>query len=55
MLAAPKYIPCFLLRPVRLCRDYDRSDLRPDLIAAVTVTVIFLPQDQNGSQDLSSD
>ena len=44
MLAAPKYISYFLLRPVRLFRDYDRSDLRPDLIAAVTVTVILLPQ-----------
>jgi SulP family sulfate permease len=44
MLAAPKYIPYYLLRPVRLFRDYDRSELRPDLIAAVTVTVILLPQ-----------
>ena len=44
MLAAPKYIPYYLLRPVRLFREYDRSHLRPDLIAAITVTVILLPQ-----------
>jgi SulP family sulfate permease len=44
MLAAPKYIFHYLLRPVRLFRKYDRSNLRPDLIAAITVTVILLPQ-----------
>lgn len=34
----------FLRRPVRLIRDYDRKNLRPDLIAGVTVAVILLPQ-----------
>jgi SulP family sulfate permease len=44
MLAVPKYIPYYLLKPIRLFRDYDSSDLRPDLIAAITVAVILLPQ-----------
>ncbi|MEE8350444.1 MAG: SulP family inorganic anion transporter [Acidobacteriota bacterium] len=44
MLAAPNSVPYYLLRPVRLFRDYDRRDLRPDLIAALTVSVILLPQ-----------
>jgi len=44
MLAAPKYIPYYLMKPIRLFRDYDSSNLRPDLIAAITVTVILLPQ-----------
>lgn len=34
----------FLRKPVRLFRKYDRSLLRPDLIAGLTVAVILLPQ-----------
>ncbi|MDA2935236.1 SulP family inorganic anion transporter [Acidobacteria bacterium AH-259-D05] len=44
MLTAPKYIPFYLLKPVRFFREYDRANLRADLIAAVTVAVILLPQ-----------
>ncbi|WP_420643646.1 SulP family inorganic anion transporter [Candidatus Leptofilum sp.] len=34
----------FLRRPAVLFRTYDRSNLRPDLTAGLTVTVILLPQ-----------
>ncbi|GJM40881.1 MAG: sulfate transporter [Ardenticatenaceae bacterium] len=34
----------FLQRPATLFRTYDRNNLRPDLIAGLTVTVILLPQ-----------
>lgn len=34
----------YLQRPLRLIRSYNRADLRPDLIAGVTVAVIALPQ-----------
>jgi len=34
----------YLTRPARLIRDYQLSDLRPDLIAGITVVVILLPQ-----------
>lgn len=34
----------YLQQPVRLFREYKREDLRPDLLAGVTVAVIFLPQ-----------
>lgn len=34
----------YLTRPVRLFRDYDRLNLRPDLLAGITVAVILLPQ-----------
>jgi SulP family sulfate permease len=37
-------IPYYLSRPVRLFRDYDRGNLRPDLLAGLTVAVILLPQ-----------
>ena len=39
-------VPAFryLQQPVRLFRTYDRADLRPDLIAGLTVGVILLPQ-----------
>ncbi|MDM8521065.1 SulP family inorganic anion transporter [Anaerolineales bacterium HSG6] len=40
----PKHIPFYLLRPVRLLRDYDRVNLRADVIAGITVAVILLPQ-----------
>jgi len=37
-------IPFYLGRPVRLVREYDRANIRPDLVAGLTVAVILLPQ-----------
>lgn len=34
----------YLKRPVELFRTYDRANLRPDLLAGLTVAVILLPQ-----------
>lgn len=34
----------FLTRPIRLFRGYERADIRPDLMAGITVAVILLPQ-----------
>lgn len=34
----------YLRQPLRLFRDYDRANLRPDLIAGLTVAVVLLPQ-----------
>ncbi|MCA9943962.1 MAG: sulfate permease [Anaerolineales bacterium] len=34
----------YLQKPVRLFRTYDRANLRPDLLAGLTVAVILLPQ-----------
>ncbi len=34
----------YLLKPVRFARSYERSSLRPDLVAGLTVAVILLPQ-----------
>lgn len=34
----------YLQRPIQLFRTYDRANLRPDLIAGLTVAVILLPQ-----------
>lgn len=34
----------YLQQPVRLVREYDRANLRPDLLAGFTVGVIVLPQ-----------
>lgn len=34
----------YFLRPVEIVREYQRADLRPDLVAGVTVAVIMLPQ-----------
>jgi SulP family sulfate permease len=39
-----KHVPFYFLKPVRLFQTYDRSNLRPDLIAGLTVAVILLPQ-----------
>ena len=38
------YAVRYLSRPVRLFQEYDRKDLKPDLIAGITVGVIALPQ-----------
>lgn len=37
-------IPKYLLRPVNLFKTYDRANLRPDIMAGITVAVILLPQ-----------
>ncbi len=34
----------FFLKPLRSLREYDTSNLRPDLIAGLTVAVVLLPQ-----------
>ncbi|HBX68143.1 MAG TPA: sulfate transporter [Chloroflexi bacterium] len=34
----------FFLRPVHVLKNYHRSNLRPDLIAGLTVAVVLLPQ-----------
>jgi len=45
MLSSLAHIPHFFLEPVRLFKTYDiRDNLRPDLIAGLTVAVILLPQ-----------
>jgi len=44
MLASVRAFPEFFLQPVRLLRSYQRSNLRPDVIASLTVAVILLPQ-----------
>ncbi|HKZ85272.1 MAG TPA: SulP family inorganic anion transporter [Anaerolineae bacterium] len=37
-------LPVFLTRPARIVRHYRREDVRPDLIAGLTVAVVLLPQ-----------
>jgi SulP family sulfate permease len=44
LLTNVKHIPSYFLKPVRLFRTYELSNLRPDLIAGLTVAVILLPQ-----------
>src|SRR5919204_866028 len=44
MLANLRAIPSFFLRPVEIFQNYARSDLQPDLLAGLTVSVILLPQ-----------
>ncbi len=39
-----KNLPKFLSRPVDILKDYQLSDLRPDLIAGLTVAIVLLPQ-----------
>jgi SulP family sulfate permease len=39
-----KHIPTYLTRPVRFLKSYDHSQLRPDLMAGLTVAVVLLPQ-----------
>ncbi|MBK9712117.1 MAG: STAS domain-containing protein [Kouleothrix sp.] len=44
MLTNLRALPSFFLRPLAIARDYRLRDLRPDLIAGVTVAIISLPQ-----------
>lgn len=39
-----RFIPKYLSRPKSILSGYDRSQLRPDLIAGLTIAVILLPQ-----------
>jgi SulP family sulfate permease len=44
LLTNLKHIPFYFLKPVRLVQSYDLGNLRPDLMAGLTVAVILLPQ-----------
>lgn len=44
LLAAGRFVLSAFARPIVILRSYRRSDLRPDLIAGLTVAVILLPQ-----------
>ncbi len=44
MLTSFEAIIYYLKRPFRLFRTYDKDNLRPDLVAGITVAVILLPQ-----------
>jgi len=39
-----KHIPKYLLHPVQFVKTYDRTNMRPDIVAGLTVAVILLPQ-----------
>jgi len=39
-----KSIPLYFTHPVQTFKEYDRSFLRPDILAGLTVAVILLPQ-----------
>ncbi len=39
-----KETPTFFLQPLRLLKNYKRENLRPDLVAGLTVAVVLLPQ-----------
>ena len=44
MIASLRTAPAFFLRPLTIVRTYRRGNLRPDLVAAITVAIISLPQ-----------
>jgi SulP family sulfate permease len=45
VLGWPKAVlPNYLSRPLRIISGYDRNQLRPDLLAGLTIAVILLPQ-----------
>lgn len=37
-------VPQYLTRPAQIISSYDRANLRPDLVAGLTIAVILLPQ-----------
>ncbi len=37
-------ISAFLTRPITIIRNYKRADVRPDLVAGLTVAIVMLPQ-----------
>lgn len=44
MIQRLRHIPAYLLRPLGFVRNYDRNELRPDLIAGITVAIVLIPQ-----------
>jgi SulP family sulfate permease len=44
MHSAFSHIRSFLLRPKSILQNYRREDMRPDLVAGLTVAVVLLPQ-----------
>jgi SulP family sulfate permease len=44
VLASLKALPSFFLQPIHIVRGYRLENLRPDLVAGLTVAVILLPQ-----------
>ncbi len=44
LAGALRTIPRYFAQPVRLARTYDRANIRPDLMAGITVGVVALPQ-----------
>ena len=44
MIASLRTAPALFLRPLAIARTYRRSNLRPDLVAGITVAIISLPQ-----------
>ena len=44
MLMNLRTLTSFFLQPVQVLRSYRRSNLRPDVVAGLTVAVILLPQ-----------
>ncbi len=44
MLAYLRGVPSFFLQPVHLFQAYHPSNLRPDIVAGLTVAVVLLPQ-----------
>ena len=43
-LSGLRTLPIFFIRPLRIFRDYRLADLRPDLLAGLTVALVVLPQ-----------
>ena len=44
LVAVLRTMPRYFARPVRLARAYDRANIRPDVMAGITVGVVALPQ-----------
>ena len=44
MIASLRTLPAFFLRPIHIARSYRLSNVRPDVVAGLTVAVILLPQ-----------
>lgn len=44
LVGALRTIPVYVMQPARLAREYGRENLRPDLIAGLTVGIVSLPQ-----------
>lgn len=44
IIAGLRTIPGYFVHPIHLVRSYDRTNLRPDLMAGITVGIVSLPQ-----------